>query len=333
MRLSKKTRVFGLNAGECIFLLFILLLCCLTVFTQSKISVKILPEAIIEADTISLGDIAKISGLDEIKTNRLKTISLGYSPNIGMVREINKANILLSISAAGIQKTDLAIDSPEKIIVRRMAHKVEQSFLRETIEKAILAEFQRENVEAKLVKLDFSSNIEVPSGNLEVFLKTPPNSNPFLPFSVSLELKVDGKTFHRIYATIQIEASAEVLVAAKDLVAGSSVSEADFRKSFRKLERPLSNYLRFPEDLRGMIVVKGLSEGAEITIDAFAAGYVIRTGDPVKISAESGTMKIVVSGEARASGKIGDRIAVKNVQSGSMLQAIVVSEGLVRISF
>jgi flagellar basal body P-ring formation protein FlgA len=331
--MSKKTKLFRSKAGESLFLLSIIFSFCLTDFAQNKIIVQISPEAIVDAETINLGDIANIFGSDEFKTNRLKSISLGYSPNIGMVREIKKANILLSISAAGINKTDYTIDSPEKIIVRRKAHIVDQSLLREAIEKAVLAEFLGNDIEAKLVRLEFPASLEIPTGNLVVMVKMPPNFNPFNPFSVSLELKIDGKTFHRLVATVQIEASVEVLVAAKDLVAGSKVSEADFRKSFRRLERPLSNYLRFPEDLRGMIVVKGLSEGAEITRDAFAAGYVIRSGDPVKISAESGTMQIVISGEAKASGRIGDRIAVKNIQSGTMLQAIVIGEGLVKISF
>jgi hypothetical protein len=242
---SEKTKFFGSKTGEYLFLLLMVFLCCQNSYGQNKISVQILPEAMVEAETINLGDIAKIFGSDDFKTNRLKSISLGYSPNIGMVREIKKANILLSISAAGINKTDYKIDSPEKIIVRRKAHIVDQSLLRETIEKAVLAEFQGNDTEAKLVRLEFPASLEVPAGDLEVFVKTPPNLNPFNPFSVSLELKIDGKIFHRLVATVQIEASVEVLVAAKDLLAGSKVSEADFRKSFRKLERPLSNYLRF----------------------------------------------------------------------------------------
>ena len=71
----------------------------------------------------------------------------------------------------------------------------------------------------------------------------------------------------------------------------------------------------------------------EITSDSFVASIVIRVGDRVRIVGQSGKMQIIVNGEARASGKIGDRIAVKNLQSNAVLQAVVEDEGLVKVIF
>ena len=101
----------------------------------------------------------------------------------------------------------------------------------------------------------------------------------------------------------------------------------------RRLEKSLNNYLRDTEKLRGTVLLKNLSAGTELTTDAVAASYVIRAGDSVRIVGESGKMQIVVNGKAIASGRIGDRIAVKNLQSGTNLQAVVVDEGLVKVLF
>lgn len=307
--------------------------CGVSVFAQSKAVIRISAETAIENDRVTLGDISAISGVNEEAKNRLKMISLGYAPNVGMTREIFKDKILLSIAAAGFAKTDFALDAPAQIFVRRTAQTVGQNLFREAVEKAVLANFQNENIAAKIVRLDLPSDIQIPSGKVEVRVNRLNAGNFFLPFSAALEIRVDEKIVRRAAATVQVEASAEVLVAAKDLVSGAKIAETDVKKEIRRLEKPLNSYLRDASKLRGTILTKNLSGGAEITSDAVAAGYVIRGGDLVRIVGESGKMQIIINGEARSSGKIGDRIAVKNSQSGTILQATVVDEGLVKVLF
>ncbi len=304
-----------------------------SLFAQGKAVIHVSAETTIENDRVTLGDIAEISGANEEAKNRLKMVSLGYAPNVGMTREIFKDKILLAIAAAGFSKNDFALDAPAKIFVRRTAQIVGQNLLREAVEKAVLTNFQRENISAKIVRLDLPSDIQISSGKVEVRANPINAGNFFLPFSVSLEIRVDEKIVRRASATVQVEASAEILVAAKDLISGAKIAESDVKKEIRRLEKPLNSYLRDASKLRGAILTNNLSGGAEITIDAVAAGYVIRGGDLVRIVGESGKMQIIINGEARSSGKIGDRIAVKNSQSGTILQAVVVDEGLVKVLF
>ncbi len=316
-----------------VFSAAIILLFVFPVFAQSEITVRVSAETTIKNDRVTLGDIAEFVGANGEKSNRLKAVSLGYAPNVGMTRELFKDRIALSIAAAGFTKNAFTILAPSKIIVRRESQTVNRNLLRETVENAILANFKSENVSAKVVRLDLPPNIQIPAGNAEVRANTANVTNFFAPFSVSLEIRVDENVVRRISATAQIEASTEVLVAAKDLTAGDKITGIDVKKEARRLEKPLQNYLRDAEKLRGVVLLKNLSSGQEITTDAIANGYVIRSGDTVRIVGQSGKMQIIVNGEARSSGRIGDRIAVKNSQSGTNLQAVVIDEGLVKISF
>lgn len=311
----------------------IVLFCGVSVFAQDKTVVRVSSETVIDGDRVMLGDIAEISGAGETKSARLKKISLGYAPKVGMTRQIFRDRILLSIAAAGFAKTEVSFIAPAKILVRRSALTVDRLEFREAVEKAVLAHFQRESVEAKIVKMDLPSAVQIPSGEIEVRAALPKTGNLFLPFSVALEILVDGKIVRRASATVQIEASAEILVAANDLISGAKISENAVKTEIRRLEKPLNSYLRDASKLRGTVLTKDLSAGAPLTFDAIAAGYVIRGGDPVRIVGESGKMQIIINGEARTSGRIGDRIAVKNAQSGAVLQAIVVDEGLVKVNF
>jgi flagella basal body P-ring formation protein FlgA len=101
----------------------------------------------------------------------------------------------------------------------------------------------------------------------------------------------------------------------------------------RRLERAVSSYVRQPKALRGMRLRRTLARGEALLGEALSADIVIKPGDTVRIIGQSGRIYVEVKGEARAAGHIGDRIQVKNVQSGILLQAIVEDEGVVRVRF
>lgn len=150
---------------------------------------------------------------------------------------------------------------------------------------------------------------------------------------MALEIRVDNRVVRRVSATVQLEAYADILVAKRDLAARERISEADVQLENRRLEKPLASYLRSVEKLRGAVLVKNVASETELTTADIAAGYVVKTGDLVSIVGTSGKLQISIKGEARTNGRIGDRVSVKNPESGTILQATVVDEGLVKINF
>lgn len=314
------------------FALILFLAAGISVAAQTKTIVRVAVETIVENQTINLGDIARISG-DAAQIERLKNISLGYAPNIGAVRELTRERIALAISTAGFAAPEVRLDAPPSVNIRRAAQEINRSTLLEAIENAVRIQISAETVEARLVKIDLPEKIFAPNGKVEIRTNLAGVRNLFAPFAVSVEIRVNDKIFRRFAANAEIEAFAEVFVAAQTLVANAKITAADVRLEKRRIEKPLSFYLRDAEKLRGATLVKNVAAGAEITADSLVAGIVIRAGDRVRIVGQSGKMQIIVNGEARASGKIGDRIAVKNLQSNAVLQAVVVDEGLVKVIF
>lgn len=302
------------------------------VSAQTKTQIRLASETTVSDEYIKLGNIAEITG-DEVKTNRLKQISLGYAPKAGMFREIKREQISLSIAAAGFSENEILLDAPTQIFIRRASQNLDENLLKQAVEAEVLRNFQAENVSAKLVRLDLPPNVALPSGEISVKADAKNVRNFFTPFSVSVEIRVDNVVSRRFSVTAQVEAFGEILVANRDLIVNEKISETDVRMEKRRLEKPLTSYFQKFDKLRGSVLLKNIGEGTELTSDSFAAGVVVRNGDLVKIEGVSGKIKIIVSGEARASGKIGDRISVKNSQSGAILQATVIDQGLVRINF
>lgn len=310
----------------------LVVLCFISASAQSKTIVRLAPETTIENDRIELGKIAEISG-ESSQINKLNSVSLGYAPSVGMLRELTKDRINLAIAAAGFSATDYTLDAPAKIIVRRSAQSVGEKMMREAVEKAVAEQLKAEGVNFKIVRLDLPAQIEIPSGEIEVKADLGNSRNLFAPFSISLEIQANKKTVRRVSAMTQIEAFADVLVASKDLTLGSKISAIDVTIENRRLEKPLASYLRNSENLRGVNLTKNISAGTVLTTDKIVSAAVIKTGDLVQIQAQSDNLKIIINGEARTNGKIGDRISVKNTQSGAILQAVVLDEKTVKVNF
>lgn len=303
-------------------------------FAQGKISVRIPAEVTIDKEQVKLGDIVAVTAVSDADAGRIQSISLGFSPRVGMTREISRENISLALAAAGFNESELTLDIPAKFLVKRAAQSVSQNLLREAVEKFVLPQFEAEKVSAKITKLELPDSLELPVGDVEIRVVNFSGITNFMtPTIISLELKVNGKVLRRVPANLSVEAFADVLVLNRDLASGTRITGSDVQAKNIRLEKNLSSYIRKPSELAGKKLLKNLSASSPLTTDAVAADAVIKAGDSVSIIARSGGMQIAVSGEARANGRIGDRIAVKNTQSGVILQAIVIDEATVKLSF
>lgn len=300
---------------------------------ESLATVRVAAESVARSERLTLGDIADVRTSDPATTQRLRSIPLGYAPQVGAVRELSRERITLAVAAAGFTSDLVRIEAPATAIIRRAAQTIDPGLIQNAVETAALTALRAAGATARLSRLDLPPLIEVSSGEIEVRARTSGVKNLFAPFTVSLEFWVDGRLARRLSTTAQVEAFAPVLVAARDVPAHARLRALDVTTELRRLDRDPLLYLTDTGRLRGAATERNLARGEAITSDALVAEIIIKPGDAVRIVSESKALTVAVAGEARAAGRVGDRIQVKNIQSGMLLQAIVVDEGLVRVSF
>lgn len=301
-------------------------------FGQALINVKIAPESETDDDIVTLGSVAQMEG-EAALSGRLRAISLGYAPAVGGVREISRTQISAAIAAAGIDSRSLRIELPDRILVRRRGVRLPP----EEIGNAVEAEFRRRfvngSIELLRFRYDAPEEISIAPGDVDIKADFASVRNPFGRISVPVEIRVSGRVVRRFPVNVESAATTTVLVAKRDLKPGEKLPDIDITAERRPIERSLRSYFATPDEIRGMSPIRPVIAGTVLVREDFISTVVIKAGDPVRVEARSAGLKIIISGEARASGRIGDRIAVKNLQSGAILQAVVVDEGLVRISF
>lgn len=326
---------FAPRAPVFVFIFAAVLLC--TSAAAQKISstvVNVAGETVLEKKIVYLGDIAGISGNDQAGIEKLEKISLGYAPNLGMTREIPVRKINLAIAAAGFSGAEVSVKTPRRVLVKRASRAIGKLRIEEAVRREILERFEGGEIEAKILRLSAPESIEIPVGEVEISIEFDHVRNPFQPFSLPVVIRINDDVFRRISVDAEIEAFAEVFVAARDLLKNSRIAgAADVRRERVRLEKPLIEYLYKTESLRGLKIIRDTPAGAVLTKNSFVPDIVVKPGDLVQIVGQSGRIQVVVTGEARASGRIGDRIAVKNMQSNKIIQAEIFDEGLVRVFF
>jgi flagellar basal body P-ring formation protein FlgA len=295
--------------------------------------VRVRAESVAQKEQIELGDVSEIEARDKALAERLSAVSLGYAPDVGAVRMINRQKISLAVAAAGFAKESVSIEGSETAVVRRESQLVSQLLVRQTVEHAITAKLQEKGITARLSRLDLPARIEVPSGQLEVHATFGGSTNLFNPFVLSLEFWIEGRIVKRLSVMAQAEGFAPVLVASHDLAEKVRLREYDYKTEVKRLDHDPARYITDHTRLRGVSPVRSLAAGEAITTDLLTPEIVVKAGDAVGIVGGSGELRILITGEARAAGRVGDRIQVRNLQSGMLFQGIVIDEGLVSVRF
>lgn len=298
---------------------------------QDRCVVRIAPQSIVENSTIEIGNIAQVSGPAET-AGRIRRISLGHAPDIGTTRIIRRQQVLMALNAAGFSLDSILVESAETTAVRRPGQSVPGSILRSVIENALLKSFQDTNIEVRLARLQVPEAIQVPTGKVDFRVDSSTVRNLFAQFSLPIEIRVNGILVRSFAATVEIEAFGHVLTASSDLSKGDDPSISRLHFDRTRLTSPASSYVFNMESLKGKTLVRDIRSGSPITTDLLVSVAVIKVGDSVRVETGTGNFRIAVTGEAKGSGRIGDRIAVKNSQNGTLLQATVIDKGLVRIS-
>lgn len=335
--------LLGLLFGTLIF-------CCCTNVVQAQVNalaenarvdvrpiVRVAAEHLAQTDRLRLADVAEIKTADTNVIERLRAISLGFAPNVGIIREIPRERLQLALAAAGFAEGTVRIEAPPVLIIKRAAQIIDHALVQEAIEKAALSELNTSGATARMARLELPPTIEAPAGKLEIRAAMVNVRDIFSPFTIFVEFWQEGRIVHRCNALAQVEAHAPVVVAARELSAQTRLRADAVVVEVRKLTRPLNNYVTNAEYLRGMALRRAVGRGEVIIREDLNSEIVVRSGDQVRIIGESGSgahaIQVFVTGEARSAGRIGDRIQVKNLQSGVMLQAVITDEGIVRIRF
>lgn len=203
--------------------------------------------------------------------------------------------------------------------------------IRLTAEQYALEQLQGQhysNLRAQATSLDSRLRLASCSSALEAFSMSANNGAG----RTTIGVRCPGESPWTLYVPVEIQAEVNVVTASRSLQRGERLAEGDFRVESRPLQQLPLNYLSNPEQLADLELTRPVNGGTILSANMFRSRQVVSRGQEVTIYAGGGGVEVRMNGVALEGGTAGQRISVRNSNSGRTVQATVIDEHRVSVS-
>lgn len=215
---------------------------------------------------------------------------------------------------------------------------VDNSPLAQAVVKAALRNLGevRNTIEIEVRRLPFASsrvdNSEVTTAfdSLSVTALTSQPARGLYPVLVEAYLR--GQRVNRGQASLYVKVFDSVLVVTSPLKRNQALSADDVELRLMDITRVYETTLSSVEDLDGYQMRRNLRVGKALTQEAMERIPDVFYGDELTIEFRSGVLTMKVRGSALEKGVCGERIKVRNSESGKIIKATVLAPGLVSVT-
>jgi len=136
-----------------------------------------------------------------------------------------------------------------------------------------------------------------------------------------------------VYLGVEIARYIPVVVAKTDLPRKTRLTASMLNLTEKDVSRVRGNYFTNLAEVEGYQLRNRLRAGDILSSKNLLATDAVNRGEQITIVATNGVLSVRMTGEALNSGKIGDQIRVKNLQSGRVIRALVVGRGRVEVRY
>lgn len=287
-------------------------------------------QAQVSSPVTRLGDIAAISPAGR-EADILAGETVASSPEPGKSRTLRSISIIDRLSPAG-QTKNIKWQGADNVTVTRKAQVISKEQM-----KTIIADYIGRNLK-KLPDADirFTSvrtpeNLILPTGKLTYTVRP---SRPAIIGSTSFNIlfAVDGKTVKNCTVRGKLEVLASVATAAVNLRRGTIITPDQIEMVRMDISRLNIPYFSVKQ-ATGLLVKRTIRAGRPLDTVNVTPPPVIKKGEPVKIIADRGALRISTKGIAVMDGRPGDFIRVKNISSNKLIYCKVDAPGIVSVEF
>ncbi len=186
------------------------------------------------------------------------------------------------------------------------------------------------------VRIDFlSEETESITPNRSITLRIEPAGNQdFIGDMVFLVKSFKGGSLLRTESVrTRIEVLRDVVVAAKALPAGTTLTDSDVKTIRKWVRRIHPQSLSSLETTSGKRLTRQIASGTEILATMLKETPLVRKGKMVRMVFDNGLMHIATVGLSEEDGVAGNIVRVKNIMSNKIIYARVLSDSLVGIEF
>lgn len=224
--------------------------------------------------------------------------------------------LILVVAACGTAVAEQPIQSPERI--------------RETVHQFLVERLAGEHSETPQVvvgRLDNRLRLKQCGQPLEAAT----TGTGRLVGATSVRVHCPGPSPWSIYVSARVTVFDQVLVAARQLTRGDTLTADDIEPARRDLSELSYGYMSNPKEAVGMVVRRRIRPGEALRPNQLTRPNLVERGETVTLTAESGGVQVRMSGKALNDAARGEVVQVRNTVSRRVVEGVVVGRGQVRV--
>ncbi len=297
-------------------------------FSQNRVTVK--AESTVSESIIRLRDVAEVTGPNK---SSLDSLEVGRIITPGTARMVLRDELFLFTAISNEIKSTIALEGESRC---RVAMKSRDIFLKDIesdLREMILNELSWDRDHCKISFRCEESNLLARIGigdykiSLGSFRSKTMKGNNLIQVTVN-----QGDFKEQFMIQTLIEVSAEVYVSSRRIEVGERVDQSDFSRQRMDISLlPSTPVIALNEGETYKVKGGIIPQGTVLMTNRIQKSALIETGQTVSLMAKVGNASLIISGIARESGEIGDRIAVENSSSKKIIRGTVIEPGIVRV--
>ena len=144
-------------------------------------------------------------------------------------------------------------------------------------------------------------------------------------------VRCEGGKPWKLYVPVRIAVLEQIVVSRRPIVRGHTLTAADIMLDEVDTSGLHKAYFTRLEDVVGLRTKRSIGSGKTLHAGLLRREQLVKRGSQVEIVAHSSGLHITMRGKALADGGRGDRIRVKNVNSGRIITGTVSGRGVIRV--
>ncbi|HEX7640586.1 MAG TPA: flagellar basal body P-ring formation chaperone FlgA [Burkholderiaceae bacterium] len=303
---------------------------CRSVQAGEAVHATIRAEASAEGRSVTLGDLAELSGAAAEQLASLAHTRLAAAPQPGGTLHLTKRQVTRLLREAGVAA--IVVDGADDTLVTATSVTLDMNAVVATA-KAKLAEELRQNGQTlELTPQDDMHELRLPHGSVALTARNAPHRDLHSRMSVYVDVLLDGQYYRTVPVTFSVSAAGPVLVARHDLPKGAVLDCNDTESQQRDLAALASPPLT--GDCAALLkrTKRNLAAGEVLLANAAEPLPAVSEGQYVTLKVAEGAVVIESRALALTDGEMGQRIPVKPTMGEEPVLAVVVAPGLVNLS-
>ncbi len=148
----------------------------------------------------------------------------------------------------------------------------------------------------------------------------------------TIGVKCYGPVPWTVYVQANIKVFKQTVVATKPLGSGHVLTPQDIKLATVDISQMRKGFVQTKQQVLGQQLKYPLAMGAVISPTALKSKKIVARGQVITLLAKAGTMEVRMSGKALAGAALGQRVKVKNLSSKRIVEGVVESPGVVKVT-